>query len=99
MPLPFTYGEVHLYDELKHLALQHQLQNAKQANPVDLKLCLSLNAQIEKVLKDADDRRNALYTKDSIDAFLGVQSHLRKSGFFGKILAFLINPSNYLKYY
>lgn len=97
--LPFEYGTVHLYDELKHLALRQKLQNAQIVSPPNLSTCLTISKEIEKVLDDASINRSVIFTKKSIDKFFGITAHLRKSGFFGKILAFLLEKLSFTNQY
>lgn len=96
---PFEYGSVHLYDELKYLALRQKLDDVQNAKEISLEKCLSLSKSIEKTLENASINRNALFTKRSIDKFFGITSHLRKSGFFGKALAFLIEKLSFTNQY
>ncbi len=96
---PLEYRTVHLYDELKYLALREELdklQNSGQASPTELQ---KLSSKIAVVLQEAELKRDAFYSKQSVNAFFGIRAHLRKEGFFGKILAFLLNPSAYFKYF
>ncbi|MEP7321410.1 MAG: hypothetical protein ABI761_05800 [Saprospiraceae bacterium] len=90
MPPPFEYGKVHLYDELKHLALRQQLDDAQNARPIIIANCKTISNQIDITLNNAAINRDTLFTKSSINRYFGVLSHLRKEGLFGQILAFIL---------
>ncbi len=97
---PFKYGTVHLYDELKHLALLEKIQlEQKEDFKENCETLLHTSEQIENVAKNASKYRSAWYTYDSIAAFFGVTNALRKSGFLGKFLAFFLSPSSYFKFF
>lgn len=97
---PFKYGTVHLYDELKHLALLEKIHvDQKDDFKENCETLLHTSEQVEKVLKDASIYRFAWYTYDSIAAFFGVTNALRKTGFLGKVLAFFLSPSSYFKFF
>lgn len=98
---PFKYGTVHLYDELKHLALQEKIKlDQKNYNlPENCETILNTSMQMERVLKEASIKRSAWYSFESVAAFFGVTNALRKSGFLGKVLAFFLSPSSYFKFF
>ncbi|MEP7321413.1 MAG: hypothetical protein ABI761_05815 [Saprospiraceae bacterium] len=77
---PLTYGSVHLFDELKHLALRQELDAAQMAIPQNCNKALKISGEIQKVLQQATIKRDALFTKESVNDSFGIESNLRKAG-------------------
>ncbi len=97
--LPIEYRQVHLYDELKYLALRERLNDAQRNQAPNSIELLKLSTKMNEILQAAEIKRTAFYSKESVQAFFGIQGHLRKQGRIGRFLAYIINPSSYSKYF
>jgi hypothetical protein len=77
---PFNYGTVFLLDELVHLALRQELDTAQGSNPQNLNKAIKISAEIHKTLQAAAIKRDALFTKQSVDGHFGIKAAIKKAG-------------------
>lgn len=76
---PFNYETVFLFDELVHLALRQELDKAQDSSPQNLNKALKISAEIQTTLQVASVKRDALFTKKSVDGHFGIKAAIKKS--------------------
>jgi hypothetical protein len=90
--LPFEYGTVHLYDELKFRAYRQKLLGFHNSSPIGPNVidAYDISNKMQTTLKDAEIKRRALFSESSIYNHFGVIAQIYNTGFAGRIIAFFL---------
>lgn len=86
--MPFDYSKVFLVDELKFRAYGQLMDKSKLENQPGIALYYS--KLMQDALRQAELKRPALFTDESIEASFGTVKQIYNTGWFGRVIAFFL---------
>lgn len=85
--LPLDYHHDFLLDELKAKALRQGMEQNQAKDPCS---ALQTSKEIQNLLSQAEYKRRALFTPESIEASFGTIKQIYNTGWFGRLLAAML---------
>jgi hypothetical protein len=94
--MAFDYSKVFLVDELKFRAYEQLLDQNKLQNQPGI--ALHYSKLMQEALRQAELKRPALFTDESIEASFGTVKQIYNTGWFGRVMAFFLKTFGFNPY-